>query len=510
MIVSRDVSDLLDRLGRDGFTPDVREREAFNTLAENGFIVENREADRRNIEDFFTEFRAGQDQLRVTVLTTLQCNFACDYCIQGDHGEYNKTAAKMSMETAARVAEWIEGRMDAIAPKSFALTFFGGEPLLNLPVVYYLAERMSKSCCARGVSMVMNVITNGLLLTPEVVDRLTPLAPLGVKVTLDGDRDTHNRMWPLRGGQGTFDKILNNVRQVADRCRISIGGNFDESSVDSYPALLDFLREQEFADKLTKVAFKPIIRETEAAAAEGVHSAHGRRRRRQAAQRFLHDVSGRGRVCSDGGRVRFVPLPRRQDGVPPRGDDQARIQDRRRRAHGTVRNPQAARPHNRPGWLALRVPRIRGQRPGVHRPHRRARGRVAQRGGAPLCKDHGVGRLQRLLVHPGLRRRLLRGSAHRTRGHEQTKLPQAELRSRGRRAGPPSCAATGARVRMFQLRNMFDFGRKEQGRERQERHEEEGNTSPLAGRRFSGPPAVRLQVSGVNQRDSDRLRRQRS
>ena len=68
-------------------------------------------------------------------------------------------------------------------------------------------------------------------------------------------------MRPLRGGQGTFDKILHNIRQVAGKCRISIGGNFDESSVDSYPALLDFLREQDFADKLSKVAFKPIIRE---------------------------------------------------------------------------------------------------------------------------------------------------------------------------------------------------------------------------------------------------------
>ena len=41
---------------------------------------------------------------------------------------------------------------------------------------------------------------------------------------------------------------------------VSIGGNFDESTVDTYPALLDFLREQEFADKLSKVAFKPVIR----------------------------------------------------------------------------------------------------------------------------------------------------------------------------------------------------------------------------------------------------------
>jgi uncharacterized protein len=264
LIVSREVSDLLDRLGRDGFasTASVEERDAVHTLAENGFVVESREADRRNIENYFHSHRTSSDQLRVTVLTTLQCNFACDYCIQGDHGEYNKTAAKMSMETAARLTEWIERRIEAVQPKRFSLTFFGGEPLLNLPVVYYLAERVAEICRASDIALVFNMITNGLLLTPEVVDRLTVFAPLGVKVTLDGDRDTHNRMRPLRGGQGTFDKILKNVRAVADRCSVSIGGNFDESSVDSYPALLDFLREQDFADKLTRIAFKPIIRES--------------------------------------------------------------------------------------------------------------------------------------------------------------------------------------------------------------------------------------------------------
>ena len=40
----------------------------------------------------------------MTLLTTLQCNFACDYCFQGDHGDYNKFADKMTLETAAQVA----------------------------------------------------------------------------------------------------------------------------------------------------------------------------------------------------------------------------------------------------------------------------------------------------------------------------------------------------------------------------------------------------------------------
>jgi uncharacterized protein len=105
----------------------------------------------------------------------------------------------------------------------------------------------------------VNIITNGLLLTREVVTRLKPFGLKSVKITLDGDRDTHNRMRPLRGRQGTFDRIIANIREIAGECLISIGGNFDASSVDSFPALLDFLKEQEFADKLAKVAFKPIV-----------------------------------------------------------------------------------------------------------------------------------------------------------------------------------------------------------------------------------------------------------
>jgi len=129
-------------------------------------------------------------------------------------------------------------------------------------VVYYLAERLWGSAQQRNVTMVVNLITNGLLLTPEVVDRLQPCGLSGVKITLDGDRDTHNRMRPLRGGQGTFDKIVANIRKIAGRCQISIGGNFDESSVDSYPALIEYLAAQDFAPHIARVNFKPVIRDT--------------------------------------------------------------------------------------------------------------------------------------------------------------------------------------------------------------------------------------------------------
>jgi uncharacterized protein len=263
LLATPDVAALLERIARGDTHFTVDEHETVEALVENGFVVESRAEEQRQISKYFHDVREDTERLKVTVLTTLQCNFACDYCFQGDHGDYNKFAAKMSIETAERTALWIGQRLDEVRPEAFTLTLFGGEPLLNLPVAYYLAERCHALCEERGIKQSISIITNGLLLTPEVVDRLTPFGLFGVKVTLDGDKDTHNRMRPLRGKQGTFDRIIENIRRVADKVAITIGGNFDESSWESYPALLDFLRQQEFADKIARINFKPIIKAPE-------------------------------------------------------------------------------------------------------------------------------------------------------------------------------------------------------------------------------------------------------
>ncbi|MSO29329.1 MAG: radical SAM protein [Acidobacteria bacterium] len=273
LLVSSDVTGLLssisERISMGDSAFNDEERETIEALVENGFLVGTREEERGALKQYFTNMVEDTDQLRITVLTTLQCNFACDYCFQGDHGDHNKFAHKMSLETAARVIDWAEHRLDEVKPEKFVLTLFGGEPLLNLPACYMLAERCHALCEERGVKLLVNIITNGLLLTEEVVDRLTPFGLNGIKITLDGDRDTHNRMRPLRGKQGTFDRIIENVRKVAGKVAITIGGNFDESSVDSYPALLDYLRAQDFADDIAKINFKPIIKPAPPATPKG-------------------------------------------------------------------------------------------------------------------------------------------------------------------------------------------------------------------------------------------------
>src|SRR5438309_1711797 len=139
IVVSSDVAALLDRLPDDGDAHSDAERDALGLLWENGFLVDSHEADRQRLDDYLSEVKSNTAELNVTVLTTLQCNFACDYCFQGDHGDYNMHADKMSPEMGGRVADWIEREMDRVQPERVLLTFFGGEPLLNLPIMYSLA-----------------------------------------------------------------------------------------------------------------------------------------------------------------------------------------------------------------------------------------------------------------------------------------------------------------------------------------------------------------------------------
>src|SRR5687768_1914807 len=89
LVVSSDVAALLDGNG-DSTLLDGEAQEAFNLLRENGFLVPSREHDRKELDDYLSKVKSDRTELNVTVLTTLQCNFACDYCYQGDRGDYNK------------------------------------------------------------------------------------------------------------------------------------------------------------------------------------------------------------------------------------------------------------------------------------------------------------------------------------------------------------------------------------------------------------------------------------
>jgi uncharacterized protein len=232
------------------------EKEAQAALLEDGFLVESRADDDRSLRDHLDHAADGiPGEMHVTLMPTLACNLACDYCFQKEHPAFGKMHAR----TEEATVEWILRAVDDRKLHSLHVHYFGGEPLTRKDFVLRTAEILSASMAARGGTFAWSCTTNGINLTPDFAARMRGYGDGIFKVTLDGDRETHDQMRTYRNGRGSFDEIFANVVACASIVRIRIGGNFLPDQQASFEKLLERLDSAGLRGKLENVRFKPII-----------------------------------------------------------------------------------------------------------------------------------------------------------------------------------------------------------------------------------------------------------
>ena len=152
-----------------------------------------------------------------------QCNLACKYCFLGNNDEEKRRQfllEDMSVETADQAIDFFIRQMKLSDLDSEdanpVVIFYGGEPMVNFPVLVHIAERLnalrSVEKCVKNVELSM--VTNGLLLTEE---RILKLKELGVSIAIscDGFTDAANSMRVDLGGNPVFARVL----KTLDLCK---------------------------------------------------------------------------------------------------------------------------------------------------------------------------------------------------------------------------------------------------------------------------------------------------
>ena len=241
--------------------------EERTTLAEIGLLVDDPAAEREEMIRFLDELNSINTVFRATLVMNLDCNLACSYCFEGTR----KGPYFMTRETADNLIAFIKA---ALTPteKELRVTFYGGEPLLSIERVMYLSEGLMTLARERGLRYSSSLITNGTLLTPSVVKRLTPLGLKTAVVTLDGPQNTHNHCRPFKGGSGSFSTIIRNLKDVRDLVDIQIGGNYMKENFKEFPVLLDLLADAGLTpEKVSSVLFDPVTNEREGVAPPDFH-----------------------------------------------------------------------------------------------------------------------------------------------------------------------------------------------------------------------------------------------
>jgi uncharacterized protein len=143
------------------------------------------------------------------------CNLACGYCY-AEQGLYK--GGKATLMTEERAREYVDWLFLQVEPETrqIGITFFGGEPLLNLPVVKAAAARAKEKAAETGRSVRFSMTTNGTLVTAEVVDFLEEIK-CQVTVSLDAVGRVNDRLRPFHDGRGSYELILEKIRPLLDR-----------------------------------------------------------------------------------------------------------------------------------------------------------------------------------------------------------------------------------------------------------------------------------------------------
>lgn len=244
---------------REAAPADEAELEAAGVLREQGFLVEDEAEDARRLRAFLDQAAEGlPGTMFVTLMPTLACNLACTYCFQKEHPAFDR----MSRETEDATVEWILRKVDAAASQRLVVRYFGGEPLTRKDLLLRTAEIFSSAMAARGGTFSWEMTTNGVGMEVDFVQRMAAFGRGDLKVTLDGDEETHDAARVFRSGKGTFREIFERTRAVALACpgvRLFVSGNFRPGEGASYERLLDRLEAAGLHGALEQVRFKPVI-----------------------------------------------------------------------------------------------------------------------------------------------------------------------------------------------------------------------------------------------------------
>ncbi len=179
---------------------------------------------------------------RLTIVTSLGCNFDCPYCFEAKHPSI------MDAETQQAVLQVVDDQLPKIS--SLGVVWYGGEPLVGKKPLMALSDVFIERCERAGVSYSADMATNGYLLDEETCAQLRERRVTRVQVCLDGPPEVHDRMRPQAGGRGSFWKIIENLHQAVCYFKVAIRMNLDQDNNSYAEELLEILAREGFAGKL--------------------------------------------------------------------------------------------------------------------------------------------------------------------------------------------------------------------------------------------------------------------
>ncbi|MCQ4925809.1 radical SAM protein [Tissierella carlieri] len=216
------------------------EKSFFDSLLERGYITDNKHKEETVKMDVIKQILKNWEAspYSIGIVPTYECNFRCSYCYENHLLHEN-----MDVITEKQI-DIIKASYKNIRD----ISIYGGEPLLprTKNIIPYILKQFD--------NYPITIITNGYYLD-EFVEMFDNKENVSFQITLDGDREYHDRIRHRICGGSTFDKIVDNIDIMLQKNhRIHIRMNICKENLEYVQALISFF-ESKFSKFKDAIAF---------------------------------------------------------------------------------------------------------------------------------------------------------------------------------------------------------------------------------------------------------------
>jgi uncharacterized protein len=200
--------DLIGRLSSDGYSSSEVE-ECIHELREVK-AIRNGQKEYAKSEPLPESFPLQTIVLNVTN----QCNLSCQYCYEFGEDKVATPEGKpkfMAWETAKSSVDYLFA--ESQGRKSVHITFFGGETLMNFPLLKQVVTYARSQAQELKVNIDFSLTTNATLLSPTIIEYLAENA-IGVTVSMDGPKEMQDKFRVFSNGRGSYDIIKPKVQNL--------------------------------------------------------------------------------------------------------------------------------------------------------------------------------------------------------------------------------------------------------------------------------------------------------
>lgn len=159
------------------------------------------------------------------------CNLSCEYCFASE-GTYNTPKDYMSKDVGKAAIDFLLKNSGNV--KNLEVDFFGGEPLLSMPVVKYIVDYAKNAAKIKGKCFSFTLTTNCINLNEETRLYLNKEME-NVVLSLDGRKETHNLMRHSKNNKETYDIVSENAlafRKIRGNKKYYVRGTFTSQNLD--------------------------------------------------------------------------------------------------------------------------------------------------------------------------------------------------------------------------------------------------------------------------------------